>query len=54
MFSFIRISFIYTHLWKEYQRLDLFITFVTNEMFKILYTEGKHIRYYFNNNYIIY
>ena len=44
MFSFIRISFIYTHLWKEYQRLDLFITFVTNEMFKILYTEGKHIR----------
>ena len=55
-FSFIRISFIHTHFWKEYaQRSTCFIIFGNNEIFKILFIEGKPIRYYyFINSYIIY
>ena len=55
-FSFIRICFIHTHFWKEYaQRSTCFIIFGNNEIFKILFIEGKPVRYYyFINSYIIY
>ena len=55
-FGFIRISFTYSHLWKECtQRSNFFINFVTNEIFKILFTKRKLIRYYyFVNIYIVY
>ena len=40
-------SFIYTHFGKEYaERSNFFIIFVTNKLFKILFTKKKLIRYY--------
>ena len=55
-FSFIEISFIYTHFWKEYaQRSNFFIVFVANQIFKFLFTQRKLVRYYyFINIYIVY
>ena len=55
-FSLTVISFIYTHFWKEYaKRSNIFIIFVTNEIFKALFTKKKLIRYYyFINMYIVY
>ena len=39
--------YIYTHFWKEYaERSNFFIIFVTNKLFKILFTKRKLIRYY--------
>ena len=44
-FSLIKIFPIYAHVWTEYaERSNLFNTFVTNEIFEILFTKRKLIR----------
>ena len=46
-----KISFIYNHLWTEYApRSNFFRTFATNEIFEILFTKRKLIRYYYFTN----
>ena len=52
----IKISFIYKHLSREYAKKSIFFRiFVNSEIFKILFTKRKLIRYYyFINIYIIY
>ena len=53
---FIKISLIYNNLWTEcVHRPNFFRIVVTNEIFKILFTKTKLIRYYyFINIYIVY
>ena len=55
IFSFIKISFICAHFWKEFAQMSNYlIIFVTKEIFKILFTKSKLIRsYYFINIYIV-
>ena len=46
-----KISFIYNHLWTEFApRSNFFRTFATNEIFEILFTKRKLIRYYYFTN----
>ena len=47
---------IYNHFWVEYAlSSNFFIIFVTNDIFKILFTKRKLIRYYyFTNIHIVY
>ena len=55
MFNLIIMSFICTHLWKEYaSRSNLFIISATNEMLKTLFTKSKLISCYFIDIYTVY